>query len=321
MVFGHSLRLPALVGLAFVALVGQPAVGETAAKRLAVLEFRGKIESDALETFADAVRGGAVEGLSGREVDVMTRENMMVLIREMGKIDCSEGDCDVETARNIGADFVVSGTVARIDDVFVVTLKLHETRRGTLLASLQIDDKTQLDVLRQLREQGRRLAAINIGSPPTPSSAQTPPMAHAPTVGPPPAAEPTSRAASPVVARREAELTQPSSASSGAGMRIAGLATMVVGVAGIATGVILNIKANGMANDLEASSTSYSRNKESSRASYETFGWVGYGVGAACLVGGAVLYYLGRGQGHSTQVALVPAVAPGQVAAVLQGAF
>jgi len=58
----------------------------------------------------------------------MTRENMMVLLKDMGKKDCSEGDCEVETARNIGADFVVSGSVVRIDAAFVVTLKLHETK-------------------------------------------------------------------------------------------------------------------------------------------------------------------------------------------------
>lgn len=108
----RSRCLLASIGLASSGLFGQTVVAETVSKRLAVLEFRGKIDSDVLETFADAVRGGAVEGLAGREVEVLTRENMMVLLREMGKEDCTEGDCEVETARNIGADFVVSGTVA-----------------------------------------------------------------------------------------------------------------------------------------------------------------------------------------------------------------
>ena len=151
------------------------------------------------------------------------------------------------------------------------------------------------------------------------------PPAAAPVPAPPPilqpSPEPTSIAQVAPPLQPSAELTQPTPASAHAGMRIVGIATMVVGLAGITTGVILNIKANGMANDLEASSTSYSRNKESSRASYETFGWVGYGGGAACFVGGAVLYYLGRSQGQNTQVALVPAVIPGQAGAVLQGVF
>ena len=145
-IFHRSRCWLVLIGLACAVLWGQPAAAQTVNKRLAVLEFTGKIESDVLDAFTDAVRGGAVQGLAGREVDVMTRENMMVLLKEMGKHDCSEGDCEVETARNIGADFVVSGTVARIEAAFVVTLKLHETKRGSLLAADQIDAKTQLDV-------------------------------------------------------------------------------------------------------------------------------------------------------------------------------
>jgi TolB-like protein len=178
-IFPWSRRLLTLIGLASVVWVGQPAIAQTIGKRLAVLEFKGKIEGDVLDAFTDAVRGGAVEGLAGREVDVLTRENIMVLLREMGKQDCTEGDCDVETARNIGADFVVSGTVARIEDALVVTLKLHETKRGSLLATNQIDAKTQLDVLRQLRESGRNLAANNIGPRPAPLLAQSQPTAAA----------------------------------------------------------------------------------------------------------------------------------------------
>lgn len=176
-----------MIGLASVVLFGQAAVAQTVSKRLAVLEFRGKIDNDVLDTFADAVRGGAVEGLAGREIEVLTRENMMVLIREMGKKDCTEGDCEVETARNIGADFVMSGTVARVDDAFVVTLKLHETKRGSLLATNQIDAKTQLEVLRQLRELGRKLVASNIDFRGTPSvaQAQTATVAEPPTPAPP----------------------------------------------------------------------------------------------------------------------------------------
>ncbi|MGB8296935.1 MAG: SUMF1/EgtB/PvdO family nonheme iron enzyme [Polyangia bacterium] len=174
-IFSRSLRLPTLTGLAFAVLLGQPAASGTVSKRLAVLELKGaKIEGEVLDAFADAVRGGAVEGLAGRGVQVMTRENMMVLLRSMGKNDCTEGDCEVETARNIGADFVVSGSVVRIDEAFVVTLKLHETRDGSLLATDQIDAKKQLEVLRQLREHSRAIVANNIWPRPAPPPVERP---------------------------------------------------------------------------------------------------------------------------------------------------
>ena len=114
-------------------------------------------------------------------------------------------------------------------------------------------------------------------------------------------------------------------ATPGRELRIAGIIAATVGVAGIATGVILNLKANSLAKDLEAangsSTTLYSRSTESSRATYQTFGWVVYSAGAACLVGGAVLYLLGHNQGQNAQVAFVPAVGAGHVGAALQGAF
>jgi len=154
------------------------------AKLLAVLEFKGaSIKDDVLDTLSDAVRGGAVAGLAGRGVKVMTRESMMMLLRDMGKQDCTEGDCEVETARNIGADFVVSGSVVQIEDTFVVSLKLHETGSGTLLAADQIQAKNQIDLLPHLSEHGRILSAKTVEPPPAagllaktvePRPAQTP---------------------------------------------------------------------------------------------------------------------------------------------------
>ena len=136
-----------------------------------------------------------------------------------------------------------------------------------------------------------------------------------------PVAQPEPAPTVPVAPTAQPDITQaaPTGASSGSGLRIGGIATMAVGVAGIATGVLLNMKANSLASELEKSTTSYSRSKESTRSNYQTFGWVGYGAGATCVVGGALMYYLGHSP--STQVALVPTAQPGQLGAVLQGAF
>jgi len=154
-----------LIGLASAVLFCEPAFARPADKRLAVLEFRGaKIEGEVLDNFSDEVRGGAVEGLAGRGILVITRENMMVTLKDMGKKDCSEGDCEVETARNIGADFVVAGAVVKIDEAFVVTLKLFDVHSAGVLATDRVEAKSKLEVSRQLREAGRNLVADNIGA-------------------------------------------------------------------------------------------------------------------------------------------------------------
>jgi len=138
-------------------------------KRLAVLEFQGKsLDQDVLMTFSDTVRGGALQGLEGRGVVVMTRENMLVLLRDMGKKECGEGECEVETARNIGADYVVSGKVVRMEQIYVVTLKLHETQGGSLIGTDTVEAASQVELLRALRERARLV--INAAFGPRPGS-------------------------------------------------------------------------------------------------------------------------------------------------------
>ncbi len=164
-------------------------------------------------------------------------------------------------------------------------------------------------------------------SPPTPPPSV--PAAPVTTVAPavPSAAAPV--VAPPAEAREAAGISTESPqmivlearpAVAGSGLRIAGIVVAAVGAAGIATGIMLNLKANSLASDIETE-LPYQRSRENTRASYETWSWVSYGAGVACLAGGAVLYYLGYSKGRPSQVALVPSVAAGSVGGTLQGAF
>ncbi|HEX7500247.1 MAG TPA: hypothetical protein VF524_08060 [Polyangia bacterium] len=112
---------------------------------------------------------------------------------------------------------------------------------------------------------------------------------------------------------------QPAS-ESGSGLRTAGIITAAVGGAALVTGVILNLKVNSMASDMQKTN-GYTDGKDSDRKTYETLGWVGYGVGAACVATGAVLYYLGVRAPGTASVALVPTFAPGQAGAIVKGVF
>jgi len=122
-------------------------------------------------------------------------------------------------------------------------------------------------------------------------------------------------------------IVQPASPPSASGepgvhLRTAGVVTAAAGGAALVTGLILNLKVNSMASDFQTLN-GYTDSKESQRKSYETWGWVSYGVGAGCVATGAVLYYLGSqaGKNGNAGVALLPAFAPGTAGAVLTGAF
>jgi hypothetical protein len=122
----------------------------------------------------------------------------------------------------------------------------------------------------------------------------------------------------PVVAQKA---EQPAS-NPGATLRTTGVVTAAVGAAAVAFGVFSNLKANGIADDLKKTD-GYSTSKVSDRDTFETLGWVGYGLGGTCIVAGAVLYYLGvRAAANAPAgLALVPTVAPGATGLVLKGAF
>jgi hypothetical protein len=115
----------------------------------------------------------------------------------------------------------------------------------------------------------------------------------------------------------------PMPSGGGSGLRTAGIITAAVGGAALIGGVILNVKVNSMASDMESAPGSYSPSKESDRKTLQTLGWIGYGVGAACVATGAVLYVVGlrRHSGESGRLALLPVLGPAQAGAVLQGAF
>jgi hypothetical protein len=103
--------------------------------------------------------------------------------------------------------------------------------------------------------------------------------------------------------------------SSGSGLRVAGVVTASVGVAGVVAGVLLNLKSNGMVSDLQKR---YSDGDYSSSKDYKTGSQVAYVAGGVSVVGGAVLYYLGVRTGQST---VVPVAVQGGAGAILTGAF
>jgi hypothetical protein len=138
----------------------------------------------------------------------------------------------------------------------------------------------------------------------------------------PPVAQPTPL---PVAenAEHQSAMPQPSHerpTRSGSGLRTAGIVTAAFGAAGLLTGIALNLKANSLAKEIEPPNA-YDASKESTRKSYETFSWIGYGVGAAAIATGAILYGVGLSRASSDKVAFVPAVGPGLAGLTLRGTF
>jgi tetratricopeptide (TPR) repeat protein len=158
----------------------------------------------------------------------------------------------------------------------------------------------------KIDEENERAAAAAATPPPEPSAP--------PTVVQPPSAP---VGGVPVVAT---PASPPPDSAAGRGLRIAGLVTAGVGVAGVAAGIVCGLQASSLRKD--AVNGTYDANKDSQAKTYRTLEWVGFGVGGAAVVTGAVLYVLGASaQTTDTQVTFLPVLAPSMGGAALAGTF
>ena len=103
-------------------------------KLLAVLEFEvgwHRHSRGPALTLVDPASDAARNYLSRDHYKIITRESFERHLRD-NEIDpnCVEGVCEVDTAKNIGADFFISGQVINIDNRYILTLKLFETENG-----------------------------------------------------------------------------------------------------------------------------------------------------------------------------------------------
>jgi hypothetical protein len=139
-----------------------PANAYASTKRVfSVLEFSAsrEISVDDRQLLADAARAGAVEVLPKDSFSVTTRENMLTVMRQMGRPCDEEGECEVDTLRTIGADYGVTGRAALLDGLYVVTLKLFDVRTGQLLATAKARATKRSLLLDQVEQATSRMVS------------------------------------------------------------------------------------------------------------------------------------------------------------------
>ena len=165
-----------------------------------------------------------------------------------------------------------------------------------------------------------------LGQKPTPEPARESAVAVAPKVTVPPAAPSLPpAAASPAPPAPEqiavASATQPA-ANPGRGLRIAGIACGVVGVASVGTAIYFYTQAKSYS-DKVSGQTTLNPSDDSAGKRAQTMQWVFYGAGAAAIATGTVLYVLGWQAADSgrTVTGIAPMLGPGLAGLTAQGAF
>lgn len=115
--------------------------------RIAVLDFRNQAKIDrASSTYlAELFRKQALM-LKSRGVTIMTRENMLELLPSGKSLEQCLGECEVETGRNLGANYIVTGEIYKIGDGIRLIVKAYDTKKGSLISSEQYSGNSVQDL-------------------------------------------------------------------------------------------------------------------------------------------------------------------------------
>ena len=164
-----------LVALAAL-LLAAPAVAQE--RHLAVLELKNKLAGHARSQldasyFTDQIRQAALPIARAHAIGLISRENLLTLLKAAGKtLEGCEGECEVDTGRNVGAEFVISGDLVQVGNTFKASLRFHDTRSGNLLSAVTASGKSAEELDQSLAKKVRELLA-ELKDEPAPRAATT----------------------------------------------------------------------------------------------------------------------------------------------------
>jgi hypothetical protein len=80
------------------------------------------------------LRREAVKNLPQGQYSVMTSETVIAQGSAFA-VDCNEENCVIALGSKIGADYIVRGTVSKLETRYTLTVEIYETENGNLVAS------------------------------------------------------------------------------------------------------------------------------------------------------------------------------------------
>ena len=129
-------------------------------KRVAVLDFkvskdaRGKpiVKSFDAEALTETLRSVIVEL---NLYQVMTKENIRTLLPPGVKLEDCVGQCEVETGRNLGAHYILTGVLGKIEGRYDLLIRLYETKKSELLSSKNVSGRSVSELRQGIAEQSK----------------------------------------------------------------------------------------------------------------------------------------------------------------------
>jgi len=96
-----------------------------------------KLTPEEITLVTKSLRNAAVNNLPQNEYKIMTSETVIAQGNAIME-KCESEECVITLGSAIGADFIVRGTVSKIQTMFALTVEMHETEDGNLVASSEL---------------------------------------------------------------------------------------------------------------------------------------------------------------------------------------
>jgi uncharacterized protein (TIGR02145 family) len=166
---------------------GIPAAG---VKYVAVLETEidasAKIAKAEAHEVTEEIRRQAVKNLPRDKYSIMTTESVIAQ-GDIVAAECNESNCVFTTGRKIGADYVVRGTIRKIQTRFTLSVVIYDTDNETLVAS---SDPVRSEKIATLIENAAGACGEMFRGFVNPGAQNAPAQGYTQTVPPAPAATP-----------------------------------------------------------------------------------------------------------------------------------
>jgi TolB-like protein len=155
------------VGLAVVFALSAPEDAWAAKRKVAILELQNPagLSDQEAAYLTDAVRLQAQKSLPADQFQLMTRENILEYLPPGTTLAQCEGNCEVETGRKVGADFVITGDIRKFGTQLKVGLRVHDTATGEMKAAEVGSGRTVDELEAPVKEAAAQLLDRLVGGP------------------------------------------------------------------------------------------------------------------------------------------------------------
>ena len=113
----------------------------------------------------DKLRSKAIEVLpTYNDFVIMTRDNILAMLPPGRSLEECEGECMVETGKNISADYVAQARVGQFGSDLTLTVELYETAGGKMLANYTSKNSSVDELLSEIEGRSAMLFGVIPGA-------------------------------------------------------------------------------------------------------------------------------------------------------------